>query len=266
MSPISARTAAVDAGASIVRRQGESRADIHMHTNCSDGLPSPEALARHLAQSRLAVVAVTDHDTIEGALRVAAAMAAGPGPEVVIGEEVSSSGGHILALYIARRIQPGMSPAATIDAIHEQGGLAIAAHPLSFPSTAGRRFFLGVGTLAWTLPFDAVELVNGTPLAEVGNRKARIRHGLASTGSAAVGGSDAHVAAAVGHVHTIFPGTTAADLRAAIEAGKTRPGVNHRGHLLNSPAHVSWLLSRAALNFGVPAVQNMRLQWQRIRA
>src|SRR3979409_1256110 len=74
----------------------ESRADIHMHTSCSDGLPTPEALARHLAQTDLAVVAVTDHDTVEGAYRVAAAMAGGPGPEVIIGEEVTSSGGHIL--------------------------------------------------------------------------------------------------------------------------------------------------------------------------
>jgi predicted metal-dependent phosphoesterase TrpH len=243
----------------------ESRADIHMHTSCSDGLPTPEALARHLAQTDLAVVAVTDHDTVEGAYRVAAAMAGGPGPEVIIGEEVTSSGGHILALYIERRIPPGMSPAATIDAIHEQGGLAVAAHPLSFPSTTGRKFFLGVGTLAWTLPFDAVELVNGTPLAEIGNRRTRLLHQRAGQVSAGVGGSDAHVAAAVGHVHTIFRGTTAADLRAAIEVNETRPGVDHREHLLNTPAHVSWLVGRAALTFGVPAVHSMRLQWQRIR-
>jgi predicted metal-dependent phosphoesterase TrpH len=243
----------------------ESRADIHMHTNCSDGRPSPEALARHLARTDLAVVAVTDHDTIEGAQRVKAALASGPGPEVVIGEEVTSAGGHILALYLERRIAPDMSAAATIDAIHEQGGLAVAAHPLSFPSTAGRKFFLGVGTLAWTLPFDAVELVNGTPLAENANRKARIQYQRAGRHLAAVGGSDAHVAVAAGHVHTIFRGTTAADLRAAIVAGQTRPGVDHREHLLNTPAHVSWLVNRAALSFGVPAVQSMRLQWQRIR-
>jgi predicted metal-dependent phosphoesterase TrpH len=237
-----------------------------MHTSCSDGQPSPEALARHLAQTDLAVVAVTDHDTIEGALRVAAAMAGGPGPEVVIGEEVTSAGGHILALFVQRAIPAGLPPAATIEAIHEQGGLAIAPHPLSFPPTAGRKFFLGVGTLAWTLPFDAVELVNGTPLAENANRRARTQHQRAGWHKAAVGGSDAHVAAAAGHVHTIFRGTTAADLRAAIAAGETRPGVDHRRHLLNTPAHVSWLVSRAAVNFGVPAVQSMRLQWQRIRA
>jgi predicted metal-dependent phosphoesterase TrpH len=244
----------------------ESRADIHVHTNCSDGQPSPEALARHLAQSDLAVVAVTDHDTIEGALRVAAAMSGGLGPEVVIGEEVTSAGGHILALYIERCIAPGLSPAATVEAIHEQGGLAVAAHPLIFPSTAGRRFFLGVGTLAWTLPFDAVEVVNGTPLAAHANRKARLHHQGARSRPAAVAGSDAHVAAAAGHVHTLFRGTTAADLRAAIEARQTRPGVDRREHLLNTPAHVRWLMGRAAVSLGVPAVQSMRSRWQRIRA
>ena len=266
LSPASPIGTTADAGELTHQGQVESRADIHMHTSCSDGLPSPEALALHLAKTELAVVAVTDHDSVEGAFRVAAALAGGPGPEVVIGEEVSSADGHILALYIERRIPPGLSAAATIDAIHDQGGLAVAAHPLSFPSTAGRKFFLGVGTLAWTLPFDGVELVNGTPLAEVGNHKARARHQQAGRVSAAVGGSDAHVAAAVGHVHTVFRGTTAAQLRTAIEARETRPGVDHREHLLNTPAHVSWLVSRAALSFGVPAVQSMRLQWQRIRA
>src|SRR5207249_232897 len=45
-----------------------SRADLHMHTTCSDGMHSPAQLAERLAESGLAVAAVTDHDTIEGAL------------------------------------------------------------------------------------------------------------------------------------------------------------------------------------------------------
>jgi 3',5'-nucleoside bisphosphate phosphatase len=52
-----------------------SRADVHMHTSCSDGRDTPERLAARLTASRLSVAAVTDHDTIEGALRVEAALA-----------------------------------------------------------------------------------------------------------------------------------------------------------------------------------------------
>src|SRR5207302_1941605 len=66
----------------------------------------------------------------EGALR-AADHAAGLSSrlQVVIGEEVSSRDGHIVGLFVERRIRPGMSAAATVDAIHDQGGVAVAVHP-----------------------------------------------------------------------------------------------------------------------------------------
>ena len=81
------------------------RADLHMHTTASDGWPSPQELVDYARATRLNVIAVTDHDTIEGALR-AADHAAGLSSrlQVVIGEEVSSRNGHIVALFIERRI------------------------------------------------------------------------------------------------------------------------------------------------------------------
>src|SRR5438309_7374680 len=76
-----------------------SRADLHLHTSRSDGRHAPERLAAELLKGELAVVAVTDHDTVAGALEVEEALA-GEGPEVVIGTEVSSVDGHILALFV----------------------------------------------------------------------------------------------------------------------------------------------------------------------
>jgi predicted metal-dependent phosphoesterase TrpH len=207
-----------------------SVADIHVHTTCSDGRPTPEQLAARLARTRLAVVAVTDHDTIEGALRVEEALA-GAGPEIVIGTEVSSADGHVLALFVGRDVAPGRSAAWTIDAIHDQGGLAVAAHPFSV--------VLGVGELAARLPFDAVEVVNGSPLMEVPNARSIRR--LSRRGTAAVGGSDAHVLPAVGAVHTVFPGSGAADLRAAILGRLTRPGIHRPAHAAAWPVHLAWL-------------------------
>jgi predicted metal-dependent phosphoesterase TrpH len=207
-----------------------SIADIHVHTTCSDGRPTPEQLAAHLAGTRLAAVAVTDHDTIEGALRVEDALA-GAGPEIVIASEVSTADGHVLALFVTRDVPPGRSAEWTIEAIHEQGGLAIAAHPFSLA--------LGVGDLAARLPFDAVEVVNGSPLMEVPNARSIRR--LTHRGLARVGGSDAHVAAAAGAVHTVFPGTCAADLRAAIVARLTRPGIHRAAHAAAWPGHLAWL-------------------------
>jgi predicted metal-dependent phosphoesterase TrpH len=207
-----------------------SLADIHMHTSCSDGRPTPEQLAARLASTGLAVAAVTDHDTIEGALRVEEALA-GDGPEIVIGTEVSTADGHVLALFVDRDVPAERSAEWTIDAIHDQGGLAVAAHPFSLA--------LGVGDLAGELPFDAIEMINGSPLMEWPN--ARTRHRLKRRGVARVGGSDAHVLATVGGVHTVFPGSGAADLRASIVARLTRPAIHRGTHATAWPGHLAWL-------------------------
>ena len=234
-------------------------ADLHMHTTVSDGFSTPERLARHLRGLHLDVVSVTDHDTIEGSLRVRDALA-GEGPEVVIGEEVTSANGHILGLYLQNRIRPGMSAPATIAAIHEQGGLAIAAHPYQFPWARGRSFFLGVGDLAWELPFDAVEVINGAPAMELVNIRARRR--TTREGRAAMGGSDAHVIRGVGHVHTVFEGNTAADLRTSIETGSVRPAVRRVRKVLATPSHVAWLVGRHPLRrVAGPEFMTPRLRW-----
>lgn len=207
-----------------------SRADLHMHTTRSDGLHAPRIVAHALVTGALAVAAVTDHDTISGALEVEQELA-GDGPEIVIGSEVTSAEGHILALFVDRDVPPGLPAATTIAAIHDAGGLAIAAHPFSIR--------LGVGDLGSRLDFDAVEVVNGSPLMGIAN--ARARRCLGGTTAAALGGSDAHVAGAIGGVHTIFAGETAAELRFAILAGLTRPAVDRPRRLAALPAHVTWL-------------------------
>ena len=234
-----------------------------MHTTCSDGFSSPERLAGHLLGLGLDVVAVTDHDTLEGSWRVREALA-GSGPEVVIGEEVSSGQGHVLALFIEQRVRPGMPAAKTIDAIHEQGGLAIAAHPMSFTWAPGKAFFVGVGDLAWQLPFDAVELVNGAPGLEIANRRAMSHH--RGSRIPAVGGSDAHVIWAVGHAHTRFPGRTGAALRKAILGGTVTPAINRVGQLVTAPISLTWLLGRQALRRGGgPGFLAPRLAWEPYR-
>src|ERR1700738_1359564 len=105
-------------------------AALHLHTSYSDGWPSPAEVVDHVTlETSLDVIAITDHDTIEGALRAAEHSERTAGVPVIAGEEVSSRQGHILGLFLERRIPPGLSAAATVDEIHNQGGLAIAAHP-----------------------------------------------------------------------------------------------------------------------------------------
>jgi predicted metal-dependent phosphoesterase TrpH len=193
-----------------------------MHTSCSDGWPSPEAVVDHVTlQGDLDVIAITDHDTMEGALRAAEYAASIPqAPYVIVGEEVSSRHGHILGLFLERRIRPGMSAAATIAAIHEQGGVAIAAHPFWRTERQARgRGVHGVGWWAAELPFDAIEVENSTPGFYLFNQMA---HRLCeAAGCAELGNSDAHILDAIGRGYTSFPGRTPQSLRAAIGQGRT---------------------------------------------
>jgi len=197
------------------------RADLHMHTTFSDGWPSPTELVDHVSRrTDLDVIAVTDHDTIEGALRAADRAGSRRRLQVIVGEEVSSREGHILALFLERRIRPGMSAAATVNAIHEQGGVAVAAHPFWRTERQVRSGPVhGVGWLAAELDFDAVEVENATPGFYVFNRLARrLNLGL---GAPEIGSSDAHILDAIGRAYTEFPGRTCSDLMTAIKRGET---------------------------------------------
>jgi predicted metal-dependent phosphoesterase TrpH len=190
--------------------------DPHVHTTFSDGRHSPaDVVDQAVRLPGLDMIAITDHDCLEGALVAARyAESSGVGLRVIAGEEVSSREGHIVGLFLHELIAPGMSANDTVRAIHDQGGLAIAVHPCR--ST-------GVGAVAaQTLPFDAVELLNGarTPRARAANRRvARLPLG----GRAVTGGSDAHVKEMLAACATAFPGSGPEEFREAIRDARTRP-------------------------------------------
>lgn len=193
-----------------------SKADLHIHTTASDGAATVPELLEHVARMPdMRVIAITDHDSIAGATE-AARLARQFGLEVIVGEEVSTADGHLLALFIDTLVPPGQPAAATIAAIHAQGGLAIAPHPFdrSVPSL-GRN---GLQHDGWDL--DAIEGFNaGVIWSQRGcNRAAQRAAALLSL--PAVGGSDAHTLATVGLGYTLFPGASADDLYRAIRAGQ----------------------------------------------
>jgi len=212
-----------------------------MHTTASDGWPSPSQLVDHAARrAGLNVIAITDHDTIEGALR-AVEHAKRRRLHVIVGEEVSSRDGHIIGLFLDRRVIPGMSAAATVHAIHDQGGLAIAPHPFWRTTRQVRNGRVhGVGWLAAELDFDGVEVENATPGFYVFNQLARrLNMGL---GAAELGCSDAHIVDAVGRAFTEFPGATPEALRRAIENGETRAG-RRRYRAMGLMRYAAWGLN-----------------------
>ncbi len=198
-----------------------SRADLHVHTNRSDGWPDPrEVVDSVAARGHLDLIAITDHDTIEGALEAAEyATGIDGAPIVIVGEEVSSRHGHILGLFLTRRVRPGMSATATVNAIHDQGGIAVAAHPFWRTERQSRARVHGVGWQAAELDFDAIEVENATPGLYIFNQMAHRLH--EAVGKAALGGSDAHILDAIGRAYTSFPGSGPEALRRAIESGLT---------------------------------------------
>src|SRR5262245_15038763 len=112
-----------------MNEQRRGRADLHMHSLASDGVSSVVQILDAADLAGLDVIAITDHDRIEAALAAQALAKTREGAvQVVIGEEVSSRGGHVLALFIEQRIRPWQSLRTTVAQIHDQGGLAIIAH------------------------------------------------------------------------------------------------------------------------------------------
>jgi predicted metal-dependent phosphoesterase TrpH len=196
------------------------KADLHIHSDHSDGLPSIPEILDHVAEDTdLDVIAITDHNTLEGAL-FAKSLEALYDFDIVVGEEVSSTAGHILGLFLSEEIPPGLSAEATLERIEDQGGVAIIPHP--FANRAFGPFGLkSIGDAIEGLDFHGLETYNSSPYLLWANRVAA-RAWDAGSGVAAVGGSDSHVLRAIGTGYTLFPGTTAPELREALDQATTR--------------------------------------------
>ena len=119
---------------------------------------------------------------------------------------------------------PGASAQDTVDAIHAQGGLAVVAHPFAPRWWAKHGLCRGDRGIYDCVDFDAFEISNSTPLIFHANWLARRYMRDHAHRFAVTGGSDAHILSAIGASRTLFPGTTAADLRRAIEAAHNARG------------------------------------------
>ena len=198
------------------------RADMHLHSLYSDGTASIARILAHVeAQTDLDVVAITDHERIDGALRAAALHADGEyGFDLVVGEEITTRRGHVLALFVTERL-PALRPLdETLRAIHAVGGIAIAAHPLApIPLSVGARSLRRVhGNEDPGIGFDALELFNPSTAGRT-RHAARMRLNAEELRLPGVGNSDAHVLEGIGSGFTTFPGHTATAYRAAVIAG-----------------------------------------------
>ncbi|HSW45725.1 MAG TPA: PHP domain-containing protein [Phycisphaerae bacterium] len=103
---------------------------FHIHTDYSDDSDNTvEHLLDAAERFGVRVLAVTDHDTIDGARAMAAI--APPHMKVIIGEEVSTTDGHLIGLFLRETIEPGLPARKTAEQIRRQGGLVVVPHPFN---------------------------------------------------------------------------------------------------------------------------------------
>jgi predicted metal-dependent phosphoesterase TrpH len=207
------------------------RLDLHNHTSfSSDSVMSPGDLLRAAKANGLGCIAVTDHNTVEGALQAAALADADPAlPRVIPGIEVSSADGDVIGLYVREAVPPGLSVGETVALIRGQGGLVYLPHPYDV---------IRRGTISACVrdraaaQADVVEVLNGRSLSPWSVRNSAL---LASRHAKPRGaGSDAHGPIEVGRAYvTIARAPTRDDLVALVAAGSLRHGLHWHEYLLN---------------------------------
>lgn len=168
------------------------KADLHVHTMYSkDGRTTMEELLEYAERFGIGCIAVTDHNVFRAYEELK-----DNGRIIIIpAEEVSSAEGHIVALGIDREIPRDLSIQETIDAIHEAGGYAFAAHPYRWWSGLGER-----NTLDY--PFDGVEARNGRSIPSANVKSEKLARRIGKPMSA---GSDAHTPHHIGEGYVELP-------------------------------------------------------------
>jgi len=197
-------------------------ADLHIHSIYSyDGTASVAAILRRGKEIGLDVIAITDHDEINGALK-ALELAPQFGVEIIPGIEITTAEGDLLAFNITQAMERGRPLIETVLNVGEAGGFCIAPHPMA--GGPGMKSLNAYSILRALRHRDvariliAIETFNATTLDKLSNHYARIlaeRLNITQTGS-----SDAHVLQAIGLGATQFEGHTANDLIHALREGK----------------------------------------------
>lgn len=188
------------------------KADLHVHTVYSpDSIITPKALVYFAKKRGLNAVAVTDHNRVEGAFKIAKESDF----LIIPGTEVSSMHGHIVGLNVGEAIPKGLSANETVDRIHAAGGIAIACHPFAL--------FKGSLKANVSAKFDAIETINARSFPF--NRSSRKAEEAAKIfGLPRVAGTDAHYGPQIGSAYTIIDAepNVEAIIKAIVE-GRCRP-------------------------------------------
>jgi len=170
--------------------------DFHVHTALGDGAVPSWELAAEARRRGLDVITVSNHNLLFAA-RLAAALAPRSSPIVIVGQEITSPKFHMVGVGLTETVDWSLSGADAIRAVHAQGGVAIAAHPLL------NSWHAEDGSLAL---LDGAEALHPVALSKPGDRLqlaeffARAR--AKNPSLAAIGSSDFHFAGTLGECRT----------------------------------------------------------------
>jgi predicted metal-dependent phosphoesterase TrpH len=226
-------------------------ADLHIHSVHSDGTATISAILHYAStHTDLDVIAITDHNTLEGSLK-ACELAADFRVKVIPGMEITTREGHLLALFLETSVAPGLSFAETASKVRLFGGLPFVAHPTSSFGQSLPIKQLREIVQCYPDLLAGIEAENGSIINLRENEAAQaLRWELGLPG---IGNSDAHILDEIGSIRTLFPGTTTADLRTALEMGAVVPfPAKKRVHFFRHHA------ARFALRYGLGIVETIK--------
>ncbi len=237
-------------------------ADLHVHAFPGDGMLAPWDIRREARRRGLDVVAITNHNQLH-AVRLDRALFVDPPPPLTLAaEELTAPGYHVIAIGIEEPVDWRVPLADAVRAIHAQGGIAIAAHP--------------IGKYGSQMDDRALALLDGMEVAHPVRRDMRSAAGqldalyaravrLKPT-IAAIGSSDYHAAGPLGSWRTVVLARdlTQEGVFEGIRAGRT-VAFDAAGQAYGPPAWVS-LVSGSAPATPPPAtakrhVASLTLAW-----
>lgn len=207
------------------------KADFHLHTEYSMDCQTPlKKIIERCQEKSINCVAITDHDNIEGALKMQEIAPF----KVIVGEEIETPSGEIIGLFLKERIPGGLSVDETIACIKKQNGLVCIPHAYDFlrPSSLGGKIVEEI-----TDKIDVIEAFNARCTfirCSTNARKFAEKHNLPQSA-----GSDAHTIGEIGNAYVAMPDFKGReDFLPALSQGKIV------GHRTNPLAHISSALAK----------------------
>ncbi len=169
--------------------------DLHTHSVASyDGGIKLSQYQHILDSGKLDFIAITDHNQIEQAVKIQQKL----GKKIIVGEEIKTTEGEIIGLFLVKKVEPGLSAIFTIKAIKDQGGIVYIPHPFETVRSG-----MTLSTLEKIINFvDIIEVYNGRAVFQNKSPKAlefAKKHKKACSAS-----SDAHGIKGLAHTFTLI--------------------------------------------------------------